>query len=404
MSNRFSNSSDNSSQLKNVYRGPILNQFNEELPIYRAAEKVKEGWSGLKVVRNLRVRRNQGIGAGSDGGVLPSIGRQTNVQATIRAKFLWLRFGITGPMIKSSQSRDGSFVEQAGYELEQGYNDLKSDVNRQLTWDGTGYLAKLSANALATTSISVQGREGTTEQPNKFLDVDLIVDIVTSAGVYKAQGVTITSVSVSGSTATVVLDSPVTASSGDFLVRANSYNAEVQGILASLDGLTTSVYDIDRSIYTIYQGNVTSLSGGQLTLDALQGIENDIGRRSGRQADAVYSDYDSKRFYQKLLTPDKRYVNTIEGDGGFADKGKSYLEWNGKPWVADKDCPQRVLFLTQDTWKAYVLAEMEFADETGAMYIAQSDVDALEVRIRHWFNIFNEQPNANGALKTYVSP
>ena len=41
-------------------------------------------------------------------------------------------FGITGPMIKSSQSDIGSFVRSAAYELEQGYNDLKTFVNMGL--------------------------------------------------------------------------------------------------------------------------------------------------------------------------------------------------------------------------------------------------------------------------------
>jgi len=45
----------------------------------------------------------------------------------------------------------------------------------------------------------------------------------------------------------------------------------------------------------------------------------------------------------------------------------------------------------------YVLSEMEFADETGSMYIAQTDVDQFEVRIRHFVNLFNEQPAACGA-------
>lgn len=35
-------------------------------------------------------------------------------------------FGITGPMIAASKSNVGSFVRCASFELEEGYNDLKS--------------------------------------------------------------------------------------------------------------------------------------------------------------------------------------------------------------------------------------------------------------------------------------
>jgi len=161
MSNQYSTIAYNLAQLKNYYQGPIIDQFNEEVAIYRATEKVRDQWSGQKVVKPLKVRRNNGIGATSDGGLLPAIGRQTTIAAEINAKFNYLRFGITGPMIKSSANDKGSFVRSAAYELEEGYKDLKSDVNRQLSWDGTGYLATVSANAVGSNVITVTGREST---------------------------------------------------------------------------------------------------------------------------------------------------------------------------------------------------------------------------------------------------
>ncbi len=404
MANNFQNITSGLAELKNFYQGPIKDQFNEDCAIYRAAEVGKESWSGYQVVRPLRVIRNQGIGATSDGGNLPDIGHQTTVQATVQSAFLYLRFGLTGPMIKASQNDKGSFVRSAQYEIEMGYKDLQSDANRQVSYDGTGYLASCSAAATASTTITVIGRDNdTTEDGNKFLDTGMILDIVTTAGVYKAQGVTITAVS-GTTTATVSLDTPVTVASGDRLVRAGSYNQEVDGLLAALDGLTTSIYGVNRATYPTYQGNVDNLSGGQLTLDLMQATYNKGMRRGGAKYSAAYCDYDSLRMYQKLLTADKRYSNTVKGDGGFANKDQFYLDFNGLPMVPDKDCPRRIFFLPGDAVKKYVLSEMEFADETGTMYIAQTGTDQLEVRVRLFFNLFNEQPNACGVLRNYISP
>lgn len=403
MANNFQNTTSGLAELKNFYQGPIVDQFNEDLPIYRGAEKGKESWSGQQVVRPLRVRRGQGIGATTDGGNLPAIGRQTTKQATIAAKYLYLRFGLTGPMLKASQSDKGSFVRAAQYEIDMGYKDLMNDANRQLSWDGTGYLGKLSAAAVASTSVSVQGREGTSEDGDKFVDVDMIVDIVTSAGAYKAQGVQITAVT-TGSTAVLTLDQPVTAASGDFLVRTGAYNNEVQGLLYALDGATTTINGIDRSLYPSFQGSVDDAAGSQLTLDRMQATYNKGLRRGGAKYSATWCDYDTLRMYQKLLTADKRYSNTVKGDGGFANKDQFYLDFNGIPLVPDKDCPRRLIWLPESGIKKYVLSEMEFADETGSMYIAQTGVDALEVRVRMFFNMFNEHPSACGVLKNYVSP
>lgn len=91
MSNLFDNTVDNLAQLKNYYQGPIQDQFSQDLPVLRAAEKMKKGWSGSQVVRPLRVRRNTGIGATTDGGNLPAISRQGTVQALIAAKYNYLR-------------------------------------------------------------------------------------------------------------------------------------------------------------------------------------------------------------------------------------------------------------------------------------------------------------------------
>lgn len=405
MANSFQTITSGLAELKNFYQGPIVDQLNEDLPIYRGSEKVKQGWSGYQVVRPLRVRRNQGIGAVADNGILPAIGRQTTVQALISAKFNYLRFGVTGPMIKSSQSDVGSFVRSAEYELTMGYKDLSSDVNRQLSWDGTGYLAKVSAAAVGSTVITVQGREGTTEDGSKFLDVGMVIDITDSTGTVVVSGVTINALS-GTTTATLTLSAAVTVSSGYYIIRSGSSGNEIQGILYALDGGTSTVYNVDRSLYPSYQGNVQTVSG-QITLDRLQQSWNDGLRRGGTangKYSAIYCDFDSLRFYQKLLTADKRYVNTVKGDGGFANKDNFYLEFNGVAMVPDKDCPQRFFFLPVDVFKMYVLAEMEFADETGSMYIAQTSTDSLEVRVRLFSNLFNEQPAACAVVKTYTSP
>lgn len=407
MSNAVQSISSGLAELKNFYEGPIVTQLNDDLAVLRAVEKVNKGWSGYQVVRPLKVRRNPGIGATSDGGNLPNIGRQTTVQAQISAKFNYLRFGITGPMIKASQSDIGSFVRSAAYELEEGYNDLKWDLNRQFSWDGTGTLAQANANTAASTTLVIKGRESV-EPALKFIDVGMAVDIYTGTTLTQSNVTVnaITSGGPSSATATLTMSAAVTCSASDVLVRAGSYGNEIQGILYSQDGGTSTIFNIDRSTYISYQGNRTDMAGAQLSLDYCQSAYNNALRRGGKDGkiSAIYSDFDSLRMYQKLLTADKRYVNTVEGDGGFAKKGEFYLDFNGTAWVPDQSAPQRVMFLTADTWKNYVLCELEFADETGSMYIAQTGTDTYETRIRYFSNLFPEKPAGNAVLYNYVSP
>ena len=413
MGNNFQGVVTGLAELKNFYQGPIVDQFSEDVAVWKGTEKGKYPWSGQQVIRPLKVRRNPGVGATSDGGILPQIGHQTTVQAIISPAYNYLRFGITAGMIEASKSDVGSFVRGASFELEEGYNDLKSEANRQMTWSGTGILATASTAAAASTSVVLAGRESA-EPALKFLDVGSYLDVV-RAGVLIQSGITILSITTGtaiASTATVVFDQAVTCNAADGFIRSGSLGQEISGLLTQLDGGTTTVFSIPRATYLQTQGNAINVTSDgtstgtslPLSLNYLQQAEDEAERRGGRSVNCLYSDFGSRRMYQKLLTADKRYVNVVKGDGGFSDESKNYLEFNGKAWVADKDCPQRIFFLPDKYIERYVLAEMTFADETGSMYIAQSEADSLEVRIRFFANLFNSKAAGSSVLINYVSP
>jgi hypothetical protein len=390
--------------LKNWYAGPIVSQFNDEIPFYREVEKGKEKYNGLQVIRPVKVRRNPGIGATSDGGNLPAIGQQTTQQAQIAAKFNYLRFGITGPMIKASQGDKGAFVSAMEFEMSEGLTDLKQDVNRQLMWNGDGTLGIVAANVVASNTVTVSGRTSG-ENGNKYLDVGIVIDIIDgTTSALKASGLSITSIS-GTATATIVLSGAVTCSTSDKVIRTGTSGNEVSGIQYTLDGGTTTIYNINRSTYPVYQGNVLSNSSNSLSLNFMKQGWNQGKQRGGAKYDFISCDFDSERFYEKLLIADKRYMGKVKGDGTFSEKDENYLEYGGIPIVPDKDMPDPFFyFLDTKQWKKYVLAELEWADETGTYLIAQTSADAFEARLRLFFNLFCEKPSAQVLLGTYISP
>lgn len=404
MANQFASISSAVSILKNWYAGPIVSQFNDEIPFYREIEKGKEKFNGQQVVRPVKVRRNPGIGATSDGGILPAIGQQTTQQAQIAAKYNYLRFGITGPMIKASQGDKGAFVSAMEFEMSEGLTDLKQDINRQLMWNGNGSLGLVAAAATASNVLTVQGRS-TGENGNKYLDVNVVVDIVSAVtGLVTNAGLTITAIS-GTATATLTLSAPVTCSALDLVIRSGSNGNEVQGIQYTLDGGTSTIYNIDRTAYPVYQGNVLSNNLNALTLNFMKQGWNQGKQRGGAKYDAIFCDFDSERFYERLLIVDKRYMGKVKGDGTFSEKEENYLEYGGIPVVADKDMSDpNFTFLDSKQWKKYLLAELEWADETGTYLIAQTSADAFEARLRLFFNLFCEKPSAQVLLSSYISP
>lgn len=406
MSNQFQSVTSGLAELKTWFQGPMVDGLNENCPVYKASEKIKAKWDGDAVVRPLRLRRNQGIGATSDGGNLPSIGRQGSTRATIQNKYNYLRFGITGPMIKAAQTDRGSFVRSASFELEMGYKDMVTNLNRQLIWNGDGTIATLNAAVSGSATAVLAGRTST-EPALKYIDVGSTVDVYSGSTLIASglQVVSISSGTASNSTATVVFDQTFTAAAATNLVLSGSYGNEITGLLYALDGATTTIYGVDRSSYIAYQGNTSNQSSAQLTLDAMQSIWNEGMRRGNLgKYSAVYCDYTSLKFYQKLLVTDKRYTNTVKGDGTFGSADGYYMDFSGLPIVPDKDMPLHFLFLPQEALEFYVNCEMEFADEQGTMYIAQVDTDSYEVRIRQFGNFFNSQPAACADLNGYISP
>jgi hypothetical protein len=411
MANQFASIASQFPILKNYYAGPIVSQFNESLPIYKGAEKGKEKWNGQQVIRPIKTIRNQGIGATSDGGTLPKIGQQTTKQAIIAAKYNYLRFGVTGPMIKASQGQKGAFISAVEFEMSEGLKDLQWDVGRQLAWKGDGCLCVVSANAVATNVVTVKHRDtasslASAEGPEKFLDIGMSLDFIDSNSNVVASSASITAISGQGTaTVTLTLDSVVTVSTNNLVIRSGSNGNEIQGLLTSLDGGTSTIYNIDRSVSIQFQGNNTDNGGQALSLNVMQQTLNNARRRGGGKISVVYCDFDSERYYNRLLVADKRYIGEkVKGDGTFTSKEEVYLAYSGAPIMADQNCPTRFFFISEDNLKKYVLAELEWADETGAYMIAQTSADSFEARLRLFANLFLEKPSASACLQNYISP
>ena len=291
MANQVSSIASQLPLLKNYYGPGVISQFSDAIPAYANMEKGAEKYVGSKVVRALKVRRNQGIGATAERGTLPALGKQTVINAEIQAKFHYLRVGITAQMIAASKTDRGAFASDFSFEMQEGLNDFKNDFNRCMFWDGSGTLATVAANAVSSNVITATGRTSS-EAGNKYIDVGMVIDIV-SSGVVVASSVGVTAVS-GTTTATITLATPVTVSATDIIVRAGSYNLEMQGFLTSQDGATSTIYNVDRSTYSLYQGNSINALGAQLNLALMQQAFNEARRRGDSKVDLVLCDFDTE--------------------------------------------------------------------------------------------------------------
>ena len=182
--------------------------------------------------------------------------------------------------------------------MSEGLKDLQWDVGRQLAWKGDGCLCVVSANAVATNVVTVKHRDtasslASAEGPEKFLDIGMSLDFIDSNSNVVASSASITAISGQGTaTVTLTLDSVVTVAANNLVIRSGSNGNEIQGLLTSLDGQTSTIYNIDRSVSIQFQGNNTDNGGQALNLNVMQQTLNNARRRGGGKISVVYCDFD----------------------------------------------------------------------------------------------------------------
>lgn len=407
MANSFDTTSI-SGLLKQNYIGPVIDAFAEEVVMLRVAEKSKGEYVGSVAKVPVRLGRNQGVGATTELGVLPKLGNVKTVQASLNARYLYGRIGLSAQILSASRNDKGAFLRDFGFQVEMTQKDISADANRAMNYDGSAKIGEIAANAVASQTLSVTGRTST-EPALKYLWDGMEVDVVNSSGTVVGSG-EITSVSGTpfALSATIVLDGAVTCTAGDIITRKGSYNNEFQGVLTALDGLTTSVYGIDRSQYIQFQSNVIDGAGAQFNRNAMTQAYLSAKQRGGMvnsKFEGIHTDFTTIQYYEKLLVPDLRFISKVNGvDGGFGSPDELYFEHNGIGMYPDKDSITHCVWVPKGGLKFLVQEELHVVDEAGYDMFPVADVDAWEIRLRMFANLINVNPAGFARYYNYISP
>lgn len=262
----------------------------------------------------------------------------------------------------------------------------------------------------------------------------------------------VTSVNVSGSTVTITANDSVTGSAvtfsaasavGEWIVRCSAasaspvaikdsaYRREMMGIggvfsdVGTKNGMigsgsqqSAAESDTDTNGYH-FQGVVATAgqpgnqafnravvldNGGAgnrpLTEELMQQAMSDAEEINNANIELILSSFPTYNSYVKLLTPDKRYNNTLELQGGHKT-----LTFNGVGWVKDRFCYQnRVYFLALDQFHILETAPMQ--PLVGGDVTTWERLPDLDKYWRGWTwedNMIVEVRNRTGAVLTELS-
>jgi hypothetical protein len=359
--------------LKNQYLGPIREQLNNDIVLLSRLEKDDESVVGKNFTIPLHIGRNEGIGATTDGGTLPTAGNQSYKETIVPMRYLYGRIQLTGPSMKASRSNEGAFVRALESEMRGLARDLKSDLNRQLFGDGSGLLA--TGASASTVNITVDS----TAKLRVGMKVDILVKATgaTTAGVVGASVASITS-----ATVFVVDTAPATPASIDNtygVYRSGARNLEIMGlggIVTNADPASGALQGLAVASYPVWKASILANSGTPRAISEslMQTAIDTVSQAGDGEVSAIYTTFGVRRAYQALLTTGRQYVNTMDLKGG-----AKAIAYDNMPIIADKNCPaNKMYFIDENALKFYRLSDFDWMQEDGAVLSRVSGSDAYE--------------------------
>jgi len=399
--------------LKIDYLPVIREQLNNASVLLTKVRRNERDVSGKRWQTVAHYSRNSGVGSGSETG-LPTAGNQAYKNPYGTVAYTRGRIQVSGPVIQASRNDTGAIVRALEAEMKGVTADLKQEVNYQFNNDGTSVRAVVAGDPGTGSTLTVD-----TPGTNYLYD-GIIIDIIGGPagdddGAENDSDLTISTVNSSTECTTAeAIDTNV--DDNDYVVRANSHDGtfsgtdgaplvsdsyEMMGLKGIIDDGTyvDTLHALSRTSYAWWKCSTHSNDDGggtnrDLTLDLIQDSITAVEKNGGK-TNLILSNHDLRDAYASLVVADKRFVNTLDLDGGF-----KALEYNGIPWVADKDVyPNTVFFIDTEHLQIMQMSDWDWMDRDGAVLSRVSGSDAYEAVIYWYADLVTDRPRAHAFLR-----
>lgn len=422
--------------LKNVYGSGLQNQFADEQLTYNQFPKSQRKPRGNGYIFGVRYARAQGVGARQESAKLPDPLAGKYDQGKILPKYIYGVLRMTGPSIEAAKTDVAAFVDGLSDSINDIYESLVNDMNRQACSDGFGLLATLSeASDAATTS----GTTTWTITCDNNLGVSrlvpgMVVDFYNGTAIdQSAVASRISSVDYQNKTAemepndgTYQDNHPITAArsytintdtvaSGSFVVRSGARAAshatsntpiEMTGLEGIYDDgtLLATFEDITVASYPDWKANVLGNSSvdRELSLDLMLQSLDVIRTRSGKKGQVMRMGLGQRRKYANLLSPDVRY-EAGELKGGYETLTFAGGDGSVKMVIDPALPPGKIFVEPRGAIQKYEMAALGWGNLDQQMHW-RSGYDEWDQFLRIYTNLGCEQRNCLCLIKDLTEP
>ena len=400
--------------LKNRYIGPIRNQLQTKKILLNRVEREKPIMvSGKNITVPLKTSRNTAAAVGRpEGGLLPTPGQTGYDVAIIPLAYIYSTFKVSGQIIRAARDSAGAFVTAIDSEVQSLVEATNRAYNRQLHSDGTDALAHWTVAANVSPTVLDDGRGNAFVQlpPSGTITCDLIDatnnttvignDIVVTRGVTNPATV---SASWTGTVAG--------SDDGDYLVQQDTLgyqNMGIAGIISDANPplLPAGLHGLDVATKPFWKANVlrgaTPGTAEALTITRMQKVFDLILENSPyeqKDVEFLLGNTGVLRAYQNIVIQDKRHVNTLKLDGGWAGP-----EFNGVPLIVDTQCKRnRLYYIVPDCLRFFESSDFDWIDrDTGNMLHQQENEDAYVAAMFKYSGFGTTCRNGNGLLDDII--
>lgn len=422
--------------LKNVYGEGITNQFKDEKTTYNQFGKSDRKPGGKGYVFAIRYARTQSTGARAESKKLPDPFTGTKDNGTITPRYIYGTIRLTGPAIELAKGNPMSFVDSLADEMDDIYQSLIVDMNRQCWSDGFGKVATASAAATpsGTTTWAVTCDNDTGVM---YVQEGMLVDFFDSTGataVTTCCGQRVYSVNPTTKVITFekygqtyIVNSPDSTIAGytntatalaatDVLTKFGSRQAahsstnstfEITGLDGLFDDgtLLASFEGITVASFPKWQANVLSNSGvnRELSLDLMLQACDTTRLISGMSVNLIRMGLGQRRKYVNLLVGDVRFQPT-KLMGGYEILSFAAGDGSVEMLIDPLQQKNKLYFQPSDIIKKYELTALGWGNLDGDQMHRNAGYDEWDLFLRVYTQLGCENRNSLTLLKDLVEP
>ncbi len=379
------------SALKSVYLDAITSQLNDNVnPFLAAIEKSTNDVYGKEVRKLAIYGMNGGIGAGTEDGDLPPAAGNNYGQFVTTLKNLYGVIEISDKAIRASENNAGAFVNLLNAEMDGLIKSSTFNFGRMLFGNGKGIISKIVN--ITEETIMVDNIQNFIEgMPIDFRDAQgNIIDGNRRVKMvdYKNRFI-------------VLFGEPTTLSKtpqGTIISVQGSYGNEITGLGALFDFEAPTIYGLEKN-QNSWLKPYYRLEAGEIDELDLQTALDTIEANSGQAVNFIMCSWGVRRALMKVLSQNKRVVDTMELAGGF--KAMSY---NGIPIVVDRFCPSGTMYLLNtNDFALHQLCDWQWlTDDEGKVLHQVPGKPVYSATLVKYADLICSRPNGQGIMTGIV--